>query len=147
MDRFIFGWTDDHSTITLARIFQMVIRTAFANKCYDISTDRPGEWATIIIRPNGQIFINSDYGDWCFWWNGFGKDFKQFLISLNSDYLASKLGSNRQLWKREKPPQQLVVFIERIWPEFIQCLKEEIQRESMCPTIASKLSTEDEQRP
>lgn len=49
----------------------------------------------ITICENGDLFIDGDYGYWCYAWRSFGESFKRFLIGLGDDYLIAKLESNQ----------------------------------------------------
>lgn len=67
---------------------------------YHIRFDAFG-WATIVISDQGDMLINSDWGDWCYTWGGgpsyWGKkNFKEFLVSSSPDYLGAKLGYDRE---------------------------------------------------
>ena len=67
------------------------------------SVKNAGEWATIIVRSwadvgqndtlhhRGELLINSTFGAWSNYWNAPGIPFKQFLASVEFDYLMSKL--------------------------------------------------------
>lgn len=52
------------------------------------------QWAYIMYNDKGDLYINSDWGCFGFAWRSFGKDFEDFLLSINTDYLLGKLESN-----------------------------------------------------
>ena len=56
-------------------------------------------WSIVFIDSTGCVAICSDYGDWCHRWQtrycGYS-DFRDFLVSAGSDYVANKLGSGRR---------------------------------------------------
>jgi len=51
-------------------------------------------WGKFVIDSSGYFSAVSDYGNYAFQWSAFGEgvDFRDFLCSLNSDYLMGKLG-------------------------------------------------------
>ena len=55
--------------------------------------NKTGSWADITLD-NGRISISSDYGSWAYYWGSPGSSFKAFLISLNIDYFAGKVGES-----------------------------------------------------
>ena len=64
-------------------------------ECYKIRGTKSGVWADITIDANekaGRLQIASDYGSWQYYWGSCGLNFKDFLISLNIDYVANKFG-------------------------------------------------------
>lgn len=54
-----------------------------------------GEYASITLKYNnnnaGEIQISSSFGNWANYWPACGENFKDFLCSLDFDYLANKL--------------------------------------------------------
>lgn len=55
----------------------------------------PGQsWATFTINKKGDLFINSDWGYFCYAWRAFGDDFKRFSIGTSADYLFGCLERN-----------------------------------------------------
>lgn len=42
----------------------------------------------------GDLFLSSDWGMYGFSWRSFGKDFKQFLLEINEDYVFNKFDQN-----------------------------------------------------
>lgn len=62
---------------------------------YSIRTERPGEWATIMISEEaGELNIQSDYGNWGNTWPNHGRaSFKHFLCEISKSYLMAKLGA------------------------------------------------------
>jgi len=51
-------------------------------------------WADIAIGQDGFVSIQSDYGDYNYFWNSFGKNIKEFLIGCDVSYLYGKFGPN-----------------------------------------------------
>jgi hypothetical protein len=67
-------------------------------ECYKIRHPKKDYWADITIDTDGgkqgRVQIASDFGAWQYFWGAAGPSFKQFLISLNIDYVASKFGAD-----------------------------------------------------
>lgn len=70
---------------------------------YRLRTER-GSWlADILIREDGFFSTVSDWGNYAYWWRGFGEgDFRRFLITLNGEYVAEKLESGHSYYNPEK---------------------------------------------
>lgn len=51
-------------------------------------------WALVILRADGFFAAVSDYGNFAFRWSATGcKDFREFFLNVQPDYICSKLGS------------------------------------------------------
>ncbi len=49
-------------------------------------------YAYFYITPTGQMFVDSDWGHYCFSWNAFGPEsFKHFIVTMGADYFIGKL--------------------------------------------------------
>ena len=60
---------------------------------YCVSSKKGEGWGVFVIGSYGFFSVVSDYGNYAFWWTHFGEgDFRAFLISLEWDYAAGKLG-------------------------------------------------------
>lgn len=67
-------------------------------ECYKIRHKSGMYWADITIdagEKGGRIMIASDFGTWQNYWSSPGDSFKQFLMSLNMEYVADKFGADR----------------------------------------------------
>jgi hypothetical protein len=55
-----------------------------------------GQWLANIVLDDkdGDIYIQSDYGDYSYWWRSRGRDttLKQFLLSCDDSYVMNKFG-------------------------------------------------------
>jgi hypothetical protein len=49
-------------------------------------------WADITISSDGVVNVQSDYGDYHYYWSSFGDDIKNFLIGCDYGYLYGKFG-------------------------------------------------------
>lgn len=66
-------------------------------ECYKIRGEK-GLWADITVDANGKtgrLQIASDFGSWQYYWGACSSNFKDFLIGLNIDYVASKFGESK----------------------------------------------------
>lgn len=73
------------------------IRRSHAER-YDIRLPRPSmSWATIVVCEDGQVLVQSDYGDWAHWWSHHGREgIKHFLCEIDHWYLMNKLGKGQK---------------------------------------------------
>lgn len=56
----------------------------------------PGQsFTSITICELGDLFIDGDWGYYCYSWRAFGKSFKEFLSDLGIDYLIAKFESRQ----------------------------------------------------
>jgi hypothetical protein len=54
--------------------------------------DDRGNWLGQIIITNDGMFASvTDYGNFSYAWRAYGDNFKDFLISINTDYFATKM--------------------------------------------------------
>jgi hypothetical protein len=92
---------------------------------YHIST-QDHSWNTFTISPIGDLFIHGDWGYYCYNWRSAGDNFKEFLVSINSEYFLAKIESNISLHQKKKitptQKQKLILFFE----EFQKILKQEL---------------------
>ena len=55
-------------------------------------------WADFTLdndESSGRIYIASDYGSWTVYWGTIAIPFKEFLLTLTMDYLASRAKQDR----------------------------------------------------
>jgi hypothetical protein len=61
--------------------------------------DGSDSWSIVFVDSTGAVAVLSDYGNWCYRWltahTGF-RDFREFLVQVDWDYTARKLGSGRR---------------------------------------------------
>jgi hypothetical protein len=69
-------------------------------------------WAVITYNPNGDLFINCDWGNcaYAFSFRSFGGDFKIFLLESDLDYIISKLEANSTKKHINKPTREALMF-------------------------------------
>lgn len=51
-------------------------------------------WATFWYNDKGDLFLNSDWGNYFYSWRSFGDDFEKFLKGLELGYLYGKMASS-----------------------------------------------------
>jgi hypothetical protein len=88
-----------------------------------------GEWlGQIVLTSDGFFASVTDYGNLSFAWRSYGKDFREFLCSLNTTYFGSKLytGMAYILYGR-KCEKACERFAEKILPPLQKMLREEIE--------------------
>lgn len=67
-------------------------------ECYKLRHESGAYWADITIDSKGntgRIQIASDFGSWQHYWGACGKPFKEFLITLDIQYFARKVGEGK----------------------------------------------------
>jgi hypothetical protein len=63
------------------------------SEVYTIRFDQRDWWLqATIIENRGYLALHTSHGDWQYRWSSPGMSFKQFLTTLNNDYLMGKLG-------------------------------------------------------
>ena len=72
------------------------------------------DWAIIMIDDKGMLSIQSDYGNYAYYWGSPGKDFKTFLTELDNDYLMGKLGRRDHFNGPETVKRLRVEFIKQL---------------------------------
>lgn len=60
-------------------------------------------WAKVFIDSSGALAIISDYGNYAYHWTSWGeRDFREFLLGIDDDYLGGKLAMDRRSGERSK---------------------------------------------
>jgi hypothetical protein len=75
----------------------------------------------------GDLFLNSDYGAYCYAWRHYGTDrpFKDFLKQCNSEYVFGKFQSNHYYLNKKKLPKHVEKHVCNLIDELIKALKAE----------------------
>jgi len=64
---------------------------------YEVTTEKGGWLASIVIGSDGWLGVVSDYGNYAYFWRSFGDvDFRAFLAGLNTGYLLCKLSTKSE---------------------------------------------------
>src|SRR5690606_11973492 len=101
------------------------------SKSYTLRTEN-GQWlGQVVLTDDGMFASVTDYGNLSYAWRAYGNDFREFLISLNTQYFGSKLytGMAYILYGR-KCEKACERFAEKILPPLQKMLREEIEAES-----------------
>jgi len=89
---------------------------------YEITTEKGGWLASIVIDCDGYFSAVSDYGTYAYSWQRFGPmGFRHFLADTTGEYVTGKAGSI------DEPCADL--FAERVWPRFTAMLRAELAAE------------------
>ena len=88
------------------------------------------EWlGQIVLTSDGMFASVTDYGNFSYVWRSFGKDFRDFLCGLNTQYFGSKIYCGLTYiaygTKYEKACER---FLKKILPPLQKMLREEIER-------------------
>ncbi len=103
-------------------------------KSYTLKTET-GEWlGQIVLTSDGAFMSVTDYGNFSFAWRAYGDkpsdDFREFIISLNTDYFGGKMYQGiTNICYGKKYQKVCDLFAEKILPVLQKVLKEEINAE------------------
>lgn len=89
-----------------------------------------GEWlGQVVITSDGLFGSVTDWGNYSYTWRAFSGTFKEFLISLDVQYFASKMftGSNTHCNRMRDLKRSTENFAEKILPALQTVLKSEIK--------------------
>lgn len=100
------------------------------SKGFSLYTEK-GSWlGQIVLTSDGMFASVTDYGNLSYAWRSYGdKDFRQFLVGLNTDYFGGKMyqGMAYILYSK-KCEQACKRFGEMILPALQKALKEDIEK-------------------
>jgi hypothetical protein len=88
-----------------------------------------GQWlGQVVITTDGMFASVTDYGNLSYAWRSFGDDFREFLLSLNVDYFASKMYCGLSYIAYGKKFQKSCdLFAEKILPALQKAIRDEIE--------------------
>lgn len=99
---------------------------------YNLTTENGGWLAQIVLTSDGMFASVTDYGNFSFAWRSFGKDFRNFILSLNNQYFGSKMAEgNAYILYSKKLDKQCQMYAEKILPALQKAIKEEIESENI----------------
>lgn len=101
-------------------------------KSYTLYTDNGGWLGQIVLTSDGMFASVTDYGNFSYAWRSTGpdKDFRKFIIGLNTEYFAAKMTTGfAYVLHNKKIDQGAKVFSEKILPPLQAALKKEIELE------------------
>jgi len=82
-------------------------------------------WGVFCFNDLGDLFLNSDWGAFMYAWRSFGPGwFREFLSSLNADYMTQKLWMNVRAETGKKMPPHKEENVKALCALFIQHLKD-----------------------
>jgi len=89
-----------------------------------------GEWlGQIVLTSDGMFASVTDYGNLSYAWRSYGKDFREFILSLNIHYFGSKMFTGMAyILYGKKSEKACERFAEKILPPLQKMLREEIER-------------------
>lgn len=79
------------------------------------------------ISDIGDLYLNSDYGFYGCSWRHYGKDFKQFLMSCNAEYVFDKFEQNHMYLTSKKLPKHVHAPVMVLFKLLQEALKQELQ--------------------
>ena len=99
-------------------------------KSYTLRT-KSGQWlGQVILTSDGMFSGVTDYGNLSYAWRSFGSDFREFILSLNNDYFASKMQNGLSyIVYNNKTLKACQLFSEMILPALKDALRKEIESE------------------
>src|SRR3990172_12481044 len=101
-------------------------------KSYELRTPN-GNWlGQVVITSDGMFAGATDWGNFAYAWRGFGKDFREFLISLNTSYFGDKMsGGFSYIAHGKNIDRGAQRFAQEILPPLQEILKKEIEQEML----------------
>lgn len=106
-------------------------------KSYSLRKKNGGWLGQIVLTSDGMFASVTDYGNFSFAWRCIGnQSFREFILSLEYDYFASKLLQGMFNVKRTRELEHAVtLFSEMILPELKEALRAEIIMERTADTL------------
>ncbi len=100
-------------------------------KIYDLTTKEGGWLGRVILTSDGSFMSATDWGSYNYHWNCTGyDDFRQFILSLNTDYFGTKMFSvTCDISNSNKTREKAMLFANKILPALQEVLKKEIESE------------------
>lgn len=81
-------------------------------------------FATFCYTKKGDLFLNSDWGNYFYSWRSFGDDFEKFISGLDVGYLTNKLATGFTQYPVEGRRLDVLIKLSGL---FILTLKKEIE--------------------
>lgn len=104
---------------------EMVIKS----KSYTLRGDNDEWLGQIVLTSDGMFASVTDYGNFSYKWRNFGKDFRDFLCKINTQYFGSKIYTGlTYIFYGQKYEKACERFSEKILPSLQKVLREEIER-------------------
>ena len=110
------------------------------SRSYTLHTEN-GSWlGQVVLTSDGMFASVTDYGNLSYAWRHFGEgDFRKFLLSLNTDYFASKMYQGMAyILYGKKCENACKRFAEMVLPALQKVLREEISKETSLSKTSAK---------
>lgn len=93
--------------------------------------DEKGVWlGQVVLTSDGAFMSVTDWGNLSYAWRSYGDDFRDFMISINTDYFGNKLFTGMAYISYSRAVAKACNrFAEMILPALQKVLKEEIEAE------------------
>lgn len=100
-----------------------------SSSCYTITYDNGGWLGQVVLTSDGMFAAVTDWGNFSFAWRSYGdRTFKEFLLTLQEDYFASKMFSGMSYVSTSNRVEAACKrFAEKVLPTLQKTLKEEAQ--------------------
>lgn len=101
-------------------------------KVYALTTKEGGWLGRVILTSDGSFMSITDWGSFNYHWDCTGyADFRQFMLSLNTDYFGNKIYKGIcDISYTNKTRAKAMLFSEKILPALQEVLKKEIESEN-----------------
>lgn len=95
------------------------------NNCTTVRIDHSeASYGIFCFNTQGDLFLNSDWGNYCYAWRSFGNDFREFLESTNTSYIVGKLGQGYFEMTMKKLPKHKEKNLTLLVESFLETLKQ-----------------------
>lgn len=101
-------------------------------KIYDLTT-KEGSWlGRVILTSDGSFMSITDWGNYNYSWSSTGcKDFREFILKLNTDYFGTKMFNGIcDISSTNKSKERAMIFAEKILPALQEVLRKEIESQN-----------------
>lgn len=95
------------------------------------------ENAIFLVASDGMLAVVSSCGNYAFRWGAPTREFREFLLHLQSDYVAANLRHQFVGPPRRDQQNQLMGFMAKVWPHFRATLKDELVAEEVRRRLGS----------
>ena len=99
-------------------------------KSYTLFSEN-GEWLGQVVLTNDGMFASvTDWGNLSFAWRSYGDDFRDFILSLNTEYFGNKMFTGIAYIAHTRAVEKSCDrFAEKILPALQKALRKEIENE------------------
>jgi len=110
---------------------------------YTLRTE-DGQWlGQVVLTSDGLLGSVTDYGNFSYAWRSTGMPFKEFILSITTDYFKNKIIQGMFNMPRTKQIEHAVnMYSEKLLPALKKALIEEKNRISMIPDTKEIINTD-----